>query len=135
MERYRHSAPLRSDKVKLGNRVKEIDFVEDNLENHHFEFTKLATVLAWQFCTLDILKFFIVKYWIDPEPGCWFLQKTANLPLSEDKRKADVRQQITNYWALHLSLMSIFWYCDFRPSLLCLVNFSVFVDFFPLMKT
>lgn len=46
MERYRHSAPLRSDKVKLGNRVKEIDFVEDNLENHHFEFTKLATVLA-----------------------------------------------------------------------------------------
>lgn len=37
MERYRHSAPLRSDKVKLGNRVKEItNFVEDNLENHHF---------------------------------------------------------------------------------------------------
>lgn len=46
MERYRYLVFLRLDKVKLGNRVKEIDFVEDNLENYYFEFIKLVIVLV-----------------------------------------------------------------------------------------
>lgn len=60
---------------------------------------RFGLIMNGQFCALDILKFFTVKYRTDPEPRmvsfCWRWQAFC---LSRSKRKTDTKQQTTGYF-------------------------------------